>query len=400
MATIRCLRKLLAGFSVIGLLGCAPKSPVGSAVDGGQDVNAGDLAPEDVAIGVDAPARPDGPVDSPAPVFASPEVVAERLARMIWNAPADADVMAMLGAGVSRNSVGEAAGRMLRDERARAGVAAFYRWWLLWDGPLPQGSSLAVSLQAEGPALGTYLTLDVDGTFGDLLTAPYTFMNEDLAKQYGVDGVSGPELRRVPYPSGQPRLGLLTGVGILSHFASLTSPGWPAKRGWMITDPLLCSPIARTFLPIDPPDRTRSIRQQMIEMTSSCGGACHGILNGPGLAYIGFDNDGRWHPEPGAADDETQGWIPASIMPDVPTFDGPAELARLLVAREETRRCFVRQWMQFALARDAIITPKAASDDEGSVEAALSAFTTSGLRLSAAIVAVAQTDAFLRAGPR
>ena len=123
---------------------------------------------------------------------------------------------------------------------------------------------------------------------------------------------------------------------------------------------------------------------------------CHKILNSPGFAFIGFDSMGRWHPEPGAAANETEGWIPETIMADAPRFDGPAELARLLVAREETRRCFVRQWMQFALNRDVQIAPVPAPDDVASVEAALRAFKESGLRLSAAIVAVAQTDAFLR----
>ena len=81
---------------------------------------------------------------------------------------------------------------------------------------------------------------------------------------------------------------------------------------------------------------------------------------------------------------------------DAPRFDGPAELARLLVAREETRRCFVRQWMQFALHRDVLINREAAPEDRPSVDAALRAFTDSGLSLSAAIVAVSRTNSFLR----
>lgn len=400
----------VACLSVIWLLGCVPKTSVLPSGDGGQgsDLDGGaatgsDLRADGMAAtdaGGDLAPRRDASTDKPDPVFAPPEIVAERLGRMIWDAPADAEVIATLGAAVSRKSAGEAAARMLTDARARKGVAAFFRWWLLFEGPEPEEGSTRASLWAEGPALGTYLTVDVDGTFEDLLTAPYTFMNEELAKRYGVAGVSGPELRRVPFPPDQPRLGLLTTVGVLSYFSSLANPSWPAKRGWLITDPLLCSPITRTFLPIDPPDVTQSIRQQLIEKTSVCGGRCHAVLNGPGFAYIGFDADGRWHPEPGAAPNETEGWIPASIMPDAPTFDGPAELARLLVAREETRRCFVRQWMQFALARDAIITHDIAPGDEESVRSALDAFTASGLRLTAAIVAVAQTDAFLRSGPR
>jgi hypothetical protein len=317
---------------------------------------------------------------------------------MIWNAEADPDVIALFSAGVSRRSAGEAASRMLADQRARAGIAAFYRWWLFFtaDKPAEEFGPLVSSLRSEAPALGTYLTLDAEGTFSELLTAPYTFMNEDLAQRYGVTDVVGPELRRVPYPSDQPRLGLLTGVGVLSYFSSLVNPSWPAKRGWLITDPMLCAPLIRSFLPSMEPEVTRSIRQQMIDATpGSCMG-CHKILNSPGFAFIGFDSMGRWHPEPGAAANETEGWIPEDIMPDAPRFNGPADLAHLLVAREETRRCFVRQWMQFALNRDVMITADPAPDDVASVEAAVRSFSDSGLRLSAAIVAVAQTDAFLR----
>ena len=238
------------------------------------DGQAGGASPDSAGprdAGADHDGRADASVDKPDPPFAAAEIVAERLARMIWDTSADPGVTAMLSAGVSRRSVGEAASRMLADARARAGLAAFYRWWLFFSTAKPgdEVDSLASSLRSEAPALGTYLTLDTDGTFGDLLTAPYTFMNEGLAERYGVTGVAGPEMRRVPYPAGQPRIGLLTGVGVLSFFSSLVNPSWPAKRGWMITDPLLCAPLIRSFLPSFDLDVTLSIRQQMIEVTAS-----------------------------------------------------------------------------------------------------------------------------------
>jgi len=341
------------------------------------------------------------PLSEPDPEFASAEVIASRLAHMIWNDSADAELIDGLRMGVSRQSVGDAAARMLADPRAREGIAAFFRWWLFFDETRPgdDANPLTAALRSEAPALGTYLTLDADGTLADLLTAPYTFMNEDLASVYGVAGIAGPELRRVPFPAGEPRIGLLTGAGMLSFYSSLVNPSWPAKRGWMVNDPLLCTAITRSFLPNYEPDVTRSIRQQMIDATaaSACM-ACHDLLNSPGFAFIGFDSFGRWHPEPGAAPNETEGWIPADIMPDQPRFDGPADLAHLLVEREETRRCFVRQWLQFAVYSDSSspIARTPAPEDQVSVETALRAFTESGLRLSSAITAVARTNAFLR----
>jgi Protein of unknown function (DUF1588)/Protein of unknown function (DUF1592)/Protein of unknown function (DUF1585) len=344
----------------------------------------------------------------PDPEFASPEVVASRLTRMIWNVDADPGVVASLQEGVSRQRVGELATRMLADPRAREGIVTFYRWWLLFDSvtrpvdtadaaPSEGVDALNLALRAEAPALGSYLTLDTEGTFIDLLTVPYTFMNEALAEVYGVSGVEGSEMRRVPYPAGEPRIGLLTGAGILSFFSSLVNPSWPAKRSWMITDPLLCTPVIQSFLPVYEPDVTRSIREQMLATTAqeSCMG-CHKILNSPGFAFIGFDSNGRWHPEPGAAPNEVEGWIPEEIMPDAPRFNGPAGLSRLLAERDESRRCFVRQWMQFARKRDEPIRSKPDAEDLVSIELTLQAFTASGLRLSSLIVAVTQSNAFLR----
>ena len=239
-------RSIAAGLSLMGLLGCMPAPP--TATDRQPDARAGAASDARTDHDADHDGGTDASVERPEPPFASVDVVAERLARMIWDTSADASVTAMLSAGVSRRSVGEAASQMLADDRARSGIAAFYRWWLFLSTakPGPEVDPLTSALRSEAPALGTYLTLDTDGTFSDLLTAPYTFMNEALAERYGVTGVAGPEMRRVAYPSTEPRIGLLTGVGVLSFFSSLVNPSWPAKRGWLITDPLLCAPVIRS----------------------------------------------------------------------------------------------------------------------------------------------------------
>ncbi len=368
--------------------------PPGGAGAGGAPSPSGQAGTGGLAAG-------DGAVEVAEPdiVFASPDTIAERLARMIWDGRDAEDVRALLGIDISRQSVGEVAEAMLADERAREGVAAFYRWWLYFGTEVPadQSDPLSVARHAEAPAVGTYLTLDADGTFADLLTASFTFMNETLAEVYGVDGVVGSELRLVPYPPSEPRIGLLTGAGVLSFYSSVDDPPWPVKRGWLVTDPLLCKPTVRMSPAEPPPDPAVSIRQQMIDVTSgSACISCHQMLNSPGFAFIGFDTSGRWRPEPGAAQNETQGWIPEEIMPGAPQFDGPSELAHLLLEREETRRCFVRQWMQFSLDPDEPVSHETAPEDVASVEVALRAFVESDLRLSSAIVAVARTNTFLR----
>jgi hypothetical protein len=348
------------------------------------------------------------PVPMPPPLeTAAPATVASRLARFLWDAePDDGLLRTVSAAPISRDHVGRVAEQMLSDERARQGVTAFYRWWLrssalaVVDKPDPEGiltPELRASLAAEAPALGVHLTLETAGTFADLLTAPFTFADERLARHYGMEGVAGTGMRKVAFPARQNRIGVLSGAGVLATFASLTSLSWPAKRGWLVTGPVLCSEIPSGFLPTFPLDPDRSIREQMMFVTrdSSCQ-VCHSILNSPGFAFIGFDSLGRWRPQPGHGPGETEGWITQKILPDEPHFDGPESLVRLLLSRKETRTCFVRRWLQFATARETVVLGKVSPTLQTSTEAAYADFEASGLSLRALIVAVTRTDAFLR----
>jgi len=369
------------------------RSNDGGPGDGGQkDAGSNDAAPNDVG-GNDGPAM----VEPELTTLPTPEVLARRLSQLIWNAEPDSSVSEGLRASpLTRDVVARVADQMLNDVRAREGVAAFYRHWLLFEFKQPQ-EPLGISLQREAPTLGTYLTLDASGTFPQLLTAPFTFVDETLAGHYGISGITGSEMQKADYPAGEPRVGIMSGAGVLAQFSSLGPISWPAKRSWLVTDPLLCTPTGRSFLTMPYLDPGRSIRQQMIDFTaaSSCV-ECHKILNSPGFAFIGFDSLGRWHPEAGAAPNETQGWIPDVIMPDAPTFDGPASLATLLAGRDETRRCFVRQWLQYAVDRSVIVDSKIAPLDAPSVEVALRAFAATGYNLRALIVTITRTNSFLR----
>lgn len=372
------------------------RNDAGQDEDGSNDAGRSDGGSNDA--GQDDAGGRDGPVVEPElTTLATPDVLARRLSELIWNTEPDSSVsQALQVSPLTRDVVARVADQMLNDLRAREGVGAFYRHWLLFEYKQPT-EPLGVSLQREAPALGTYLTLDIPGTFPQLLTAPFTFVDETLARHYGIGGITGTEMQKVEYPVGEPRVGIMSGAGVLAQFSSLGPISWPAKRSWMVTDPLLCTPVIRSFLTMPELDPSRSIRQQMIDFTASPACMeCHKILNSPGFAFIGFDSMGRWHPEAGAAPNETQGWIPDVIMPDAPTFDGPASLATLLAGRDETRRCFVRQWLQYAVDRSVIVGTTTAPADAPSVEVALRAFAGTGYNLRELIVAITRTNSFLR----
>jgi hypothetical protein len=339
--------------------------------------------------------------------LASPEVIAARLARYLWDADvADTWVVELLrGAPLSPDLVRNTAAKMIADPRARNGVTAFYRWWLSLDllstvAKVDPGgvldADLRTSMAREAPALGAALTLDGPGTFADLLTSDFTYVDERLARHYGMAGVSGPAMQRMPYPHEHRRMGVIGGAGILTVFASLDNPSWPAKRGWLVVGPMLCGPFVTAFLQQPPPDPTRSIRQQMIDMTapSPCMG-CHGFLNPGGFAFTEFDSFGRWNVQPGAGPGETAGWLPENFVPDRPTYEDLPSLARLLAGREEVHRCFVRQWLQFAIDRKQL---RALPPDTelSSFELAYAAFTASKLDLRELVLTIARTDALVR----
>ncbi|HEY0712485.1 MAG TPA: DUF1592 domain-containing protein [Polyangia bacterium] len=344
----------------------------------------------------------------PAFALAPPKILADRLARFLWDVDADARLYERLErATLDRDELAKIADEMLDDPRAVRGVQAFFRWWLLLgtletlekvDPTRVLDSSLRRAMMDEAPALGAYVTLETRGTYAELLTAPFTFMNERLAQHYGASGVVGETLRRVPYPPGQSRVGLLTGAGVLTMFASLSSPSWPAKRGWLITDQILCTVAIRTLLPPPELDATRSIREQMISVTASpsCSG-CHDLLNSPGFAFIGFDSFGRWRPEAGHGPGETEGWIPRKILADEPRFDGPDELARLLASRSEATSCFTRFWLQYAVEPKTGEAGLRSSAVEQNLSATHAAFAKSGFRLRQLPIAIVRTRAFASA---
>jgi hypothetical protein len=340
--------------------------------------------------------------------FAAPETLAARLARFLWDADAaDASVVDSLkSTPLSSGLIHDVAVRMLDDPRARGGVAAFYRWWLQVDRlpPLEKvdpdnvlDPDLRASMTREAPALGVGLTLDAPGTFQDLLTADFTYVDERLARHYGMSDVTGPDVRRVAYPAEQHRVGVLGGAGVLALFASLGNPSWPAKRGRLVIGPMLCAPVPSASVLEPPPHPARSLRQQMIDMTASSGCMmCHKYLNSPGFAFTEFDSFGRWRPGAGFSPEDTAGWIPEDLMPDAPRFENLSELAHLLVARDESRRCFVRQWLQFAVDRSHEVSAAIPEPEHTSVDQAFAEATSSGFGLRSLVTAIARTDAFVR----
>ena len=171
----------------------------------------------------------------------------------------------------------------------------------------------------------------------DLLRANYTFVNERLARHYGIPNVYGSRFRRVTFEEGSVRGGLLGQGSILTvtSYANRTSPVLRGK--WMLENILGTPP------PPPPPNvppladdhgagRTLSMRERMVQHRANpaCSG-CHQLMDPAGLSMENFDAIGRWRTrsEAGTAVDASGG------LPDGSTFTGVAGLRAALLDRPE-----------------------------------------------------------------
>jgi hypothetical protein len=234
---------------------------------------------------------------------------------------------------------------MLADERADALVSNFAGQWLYlrnlrgfepdknefpdFDDNLRQG------LQHETELLFGSIMRE-DRNVLELMTADYTFVNERVAKHYGIPHVYGSQFRRVPV-TDEARKGLL-GQGSILMVTSHADRTSPVVRGKWILDNLLGTP------PLPPPPdvpalkenqddgRPHSLRERMEEHRSnpSCA-SCHKVMDPLGFALENFDAVGAWR----TADEGTP--IDASgQLADGTAIDGVVSLRRALLRRPET----------------------------------------------------------------
>ena len=172
----------------------------------------------------------------------------------------------------------------------------------------------------------------------DLLDADYTFLNERLAKHYGIAGVYGERFRRVVLPANSVRRGLL-GQGSILTGTSRPNRTSPVIRGKWILENLLGAPPPPP--PPNVPDleeerdprRVLPIRERMAEHRANpvCA-SCHAQMDQLGFALENFDAIGEWR-------EIYASGLPidaSAEFPDGTTFDGPAELRQLLLGQSES----------------------------------------------------------------
>jgi hypothetical protein len=290
--------------------------------------------------------------------------LASRLSFFLWSSIPDEELLDAAAAGTLRKPevLRRQVTRMLADSRSRSLVTNFAAQWLfLRDVETKEADVYLFRDFDEGVRAAfvreTELFLDSilreNRSVLELLTADYTFLNEPLAKHYGIPQITGSHYRRVTLPKGSPRRGLLGHGSILSITAYSTRTS-AVLRGKYVLENLLASP------PPPPPADVPSLNtersgkplsmkeaMQLHRASPACAG-CHAKMDPIGFALENFDALGRWRAEENGRPLEV-----TSTLPDGTVVDG-VEGVRQLVLREPTLfvEALTGKLLMYALTRN------------------------------------------------
>jgi len=187
----------------------------------------------------------------------------------------------------------------------------------------------------------------------DLLRADYTFLNERLARHYGVPNITGSHFRRVTLPPGNPRRGLL-GQGSILTVTSYPDRTSPVVRGKWILENLLGTPPPPPAPNVPPlkaigaAGTVLSMRQRMEQHRASpvCA-SCHAMMDPLGLSLENFDAIGKWR-----ALGESSAPIDASgRLPDGTPFEGPSGLREALLRSDLFVATLTEKMLTYAIGR-------------------------------------------------
>ena len=291
--------------------------------------------------------------------------LASRLSFFLWGSGPDADLLK--AAGQARLSapggLGAQVRRMLASPRASALATRFAAQWLRLqdlDRIIPDpilypysDQTLSIALRRETELFFESLVRE-DRSLFELLTADYTFVNERVARHYGIPNVVGNDFRRVTVPDY--RRGIL-GQGSILTLTSIATRTSPVQRGKWVMEVLLGTPP-----PPPPPNvpaleetkgtssdgRNLSVRLRMEQHRSNpaCT-SCHRVIDPLGLALDNFDATGKWRVNDGDVPVDSTG-----TLFDGTTVAGPAGLRDAVLRHKDAfLLSYTQSLMTYALGR-------------------------------------------------
>src|SRR5262245_32914731 len=286
--------------------------------------------------------------------------LASRLSYCPWSSMPDDELLALPDAGKIRASLGAQVKRMLADDKAAALADNFAGQWLETRNldvvkPDPQkfpswSPELRDAMKTETRMFFEAM-LRENRPLSDFLDARFTFLQETLAKHYGIEGVMGTEFRRVDLNTDQRG-------GILSQASVLTVSSYPTRTSPVIRGKYVLQNILGAPPPAPPPDvpvldegavgNSGTLRQQLEKHRSNptCA-ACHNRMDVLGFGLENYDAIGRWRTMDGKFPIDVSG-----AFPNGKSFATPAEMRALLKGElPDFARCLTGKMLTYALGR-------------------------------------------------
>ncbi len=291
--------------------------------------------------------------------------LASRLSFFLWSSIPDDELLDVAAGGKLHDHamLEHQVRRMLADPRADSLVSNFADQWLYLRnlrGVVPDleafpnfDDNLRQAFKRETELFFGSI-IHEDRSVIDLLNADYTFVNERLARHYGVPNVYGSQFRRISWPEDSPRRGLL-GQGSILTVTSIATRTSPVQRGKWLLENVLGTPPNPPPANVPPLKENKtgakqlSVRQLMEAHRASpaCAG-CHKILDPLGFALDNFDAVGQWRVVSESGDK-----IDASgVLADGTKVDGVATLRQALLSRPNVfAGTMTEKLMTYALGR-------------------------------------------------
>ena len=327
--------------------------------------------------------------------------LAARLSFFLWGGPPDAELSEVARKGELSDAriFEQQVHRMLADPRSDAMSRRFAAQWLrLQDAEKviptvdwPNFDSTIKDAMLRETELFFRSIVREDRSVLDLLTADYTFVNEDLARHYGFPGVAGSEFRRVSLP-GSERSGLF-GQGSILLLTSHSDRTSPVLRGKWVMEVLLNSPPPPPPPDIPPFEQTEGVeegrvltvkeRMQLHRANPVCQ-ACHQFIDPLGLALENFDVTGEWRIK-----DAGNPIDPSGTLWDGTELNGVNDLREALLRyRTPLLRAFTKNLLAYALGR------RVEYYDQPTIRTITRQAAEHDYRISSFILGVAKSDAF------
>ncbi|QQR91382.1 MAG: DUF1592 domain-containing protein [Myxococcales bacterium] len=311
--------------------------------------------------------------------------IATRLSYMLWQSSPDQTLLDAAASGKldAKEGVAEFVGQMIADDRSLGARKKFAHQWLhlseLDEVSLAGLSdALRTSAMAEIDRLLEEYLSDGQDTLG-VFTSPFTFLDQELAQHYRIEGSFGAELSKYEWPAGSQRKGYFG----TAAFAIGTSGGLTETsiihRGKFVREMMLCDPL--------PPPPPGIITDGVDRLESESCRGCHEKMDPIGNGLEAFDVYGA---ERDSYEDGSP--LPATgqvVGAGTENFSGPAGLGEIVANEAGANRCMVTQYFRWVFARS-----EEEQADSCTLDALDANFTQQGRSFEDLMIAITTSDAF------